>query len=144
MLKWFSAVVAALVSAGSVRAAEEVAQDRYRAGQVWEYRTRPGDEASLLRIQAIEPGGATGTVFHLTIVGVRVTPGGPGVVIGHTPVSRATLDASVTRLSKSTTVFPSASEGIEEWRRAQGGVFTIPVADIVRVIVETMREGGAK
>jgi hypothetical protein len=51
----------------------------------------------------------------------------------HFPVSQVTLDASVTHRSNSTAPFPAADEGIAQWRAAQGGVFTIPVAEIVGI-----------
>jgi hypothetical protein len=53
-------------------------------------------------------------------------------------VSRATLDASVTQLSASKTVFPDPAPGIAQWRDAKGGVFTIPLADILSTIDATL------
>jgi hypothetical protein len=58
-------------------------------------------------------------------------------VLQHIPVSQGSLDASVIRLSAVDTEFPDPSAGIAEWRRARGGVFTIPIAEIVASI-ETM------
>ena len=98
----------------------------YAVGQVWEYRTRPQDEGSLLKIQRIEDAGA---VFHVSLVGVRL--GGSPTEIQHLPVSRETLDASVSRLSDSDVAFPDVAAGHAEWQRAQGGVFTLTMAEIV-------------
>jgi hypothetical protein len=105
---------------------------RYQEGQVWEYRTRPGEEGSLLKIQAVEdwPGG--GKVYHISVIGLRMG-GGPGNEIGHLPVSELTLNASVTRLSPSTAAFPEVDEGLAMWREAQGGVFDIALAEIVEI-----------
>lgn len=118
----------------------------YSEGQVWEYRTRPGDEASRLKIQKIEtlPGDRDRIpVYHITIVGVNLGSESIAGVIQHAPVSKQTLDASVTRLSDSK-VDLSAEEGIDEWRRADGGVFTITVAEIVRLLAETVAKGMPK
>jgi hypothetical protein len=55
-------------------------------------------------------------------------------VLSHAPVSKETLDLSVTKKSSRVASFPPMSEvdeGISEWQRAQGGVFTIPVSQIV-------------
>jgi hypothetical protein len=104
------------------------AQDRYAVGQVWEYQTRPQDGGSLIRIQRIEELPGHGTVYHISMIGIRI--GDATQTAGHLPVSRQTLDASVTRLSASTAEFPDASEGIAEWRRPQGGVFTTTLAEI--------------
>lgn len=109
--------------------------DRYAAGQVWEYRTRPADEGSLLRIQRVEnPPGADEPVYHLSVIGLRFRNQEMDPVLAHTPVSRTTLDASVTRLSAKTSTFPDPDEGIAQWRSAQGGVFTIPVAEIIEIV----------
>lgn len=114
------------------------APDRYAEGQVWEYRTRPGEEGSLLRIQRIEPWpGASAReprrVYHISVVGVRVGPTAQSV-LPHLPVSRETLDNSVTQRSSSSASFPSVDEGIAIWRQDRGGVFTLAVADIVGAV----------
>lgn len=112
--------------------------DRYSVGQVWEYRTRPQDVGSLLKIQKIEAW-ADGPVYHLSIVDVNV--GGRQIDVQHVPVSRQTLDASVMRLTASTRPFPDATEGIAIWREDRGGVFTVPVARIAQVIDESHSNG---
>ena len=111
------------------------AQDRpdYAPGQVWEYRTRPQEPESLLRIQQVEGGPDGKPIYHIGVIGVRI-PGIPSGMVGHLPVSRETLDASLTRLSPRTGDFPDASDGIAEWRSAHGGVFTAPVADIIDIL----------
>lgn len=134
------AVVAAAAVTCLVGIAPAAAKPRYAEGQVWEYRTRVGDEGSLLKIQKIEkvPGlKRESPVYHITVVGVRLG-GTPGSVLGHLPVSRQTLDSSLTRLSTRRADFPSAEEGIAEWRRAKGGVFTISVAEIVGFVEQTI------
>lgn len=130
-----------LAAVPAVQAQALQAPERYEAGQIWEYRTRPEDTGSLLRIQAIEePGvaGDLGVVYHISIVGVRFTRGDLAPEIGHLPVSRETLDASVTRLSSATPPFPDATPGIAEWRAAQGGVYTISLAEIVGLADEML------
>ena len=109
--------------------------NRYAAGQVWEYQTRPGDEGSLLKIQRIERApGRRGLVYHISVIGFRLSNPDVLPVLHHSPVSRATLDASVTRLSSSTAEFPDPSEGIAVWKRNNGGVYDIPVARIIEAI----------
>ena len=111
--------------------------DRYVTGQVWAYRTRSGEEGSLLKIQAIEYDAAAirgGPIYHVSVIGVHFADPQIAPILPHVPVSRATLDASVTRLVASATDFPDATEGIAEWRRERGGVYTIPLADIIAAI----------
>lgn len=109
--------------------------NRYAVGQVWEYQTRPGDEGSLLKIQRIERApGRRDLVYHISVIGFRLSNPDVLPVLHHSPVSRATLDASVTRLSSSTAEFPDPSEGIAVWKRNNGGVYDIPVARIIEAI----------
>jgi hypothetical protein len=113
----------------------------YAEGQVWDYRTRPGEEGSLLKIQRIEPWpmpDSADRVYHISVIGVRVGGATAPLPLPHLPVSRETLDVSVTGLSRSTAAFPSPEEGIGEWRAARGGIFTIPMAAIVAVVDEAL------
>ena len=111
------------------------AQDRpdYAPGQVWEYRNRPEDAGSLLKIQRVENDPRGEPIYHVSVIGIRIE-GMPADKVPHLPVSRQTLDASVTRLSASTAEFPDPAEGIQMWRDANGGVFTIPIAQIIGII----------
>lgn len=115
----------------------------YAEGQVWEYRTRSQDAGSLMRIQRIEarPGGAASDpIYHISIVGVRFPANGIAGMLQHLPAPRATLDASVTRLSDSAVPFPDPSPGIAQWREARGGVFDIPLAEIVGYVERIVTE----
>jgi len=108
--------------------------DQYAAGQIWEYRTRPADTGSLLKIQRVEQDAILGPIYHVSVIGLRLRNQEMDPVLAHTPVSRETLDASVTRLSDKTSTFPDSEPGIAQWREARGGVFTIPVAEIIEII----------
>jgi hypothetical protein len=104
---------------------------RYAEGQVWEYRTRRGEEGSLVKIQRIETEPETNApVFHVSLVGLN-WPGSN--VLAHAPVSQHTLDISVTQLSADHGQFPAADEGIAEWRRANGGVYSVSLAEIAEM-----------
>ncbi|WP_420472156.1 hypothetical protein [Brevundimonas sp. FT23042] len=111
------------------------APERYAVGQVWEYRTRPGDEGSLLKIQRIEAFGPPERgehVYHISVIGFRLRNG--GTVLEHSPVSQETLDASATRPGNQTVEFPDPANGILDWKAHNGGVFTITVAEIIELI----------
>ena len=56
------------------------------------------------------------------------------IEIAHLPVSKETLDESVTVAVQSNAKFPDATDGIQQWRDAKGGVFTISVAKIVDIL----------
>ncbi len=113
----------------------------YVQGQVWEYKARAADRGSLLKIQKIDTDPRRAehrTIYHISIIGVRLNDPAVRREISHVPVSREALDDSVTRLSRTPVAFPDAAEGIAEWKRAKGGVFTIPIAGIVDVVEQTM------
>jgi len=129
------------MAAGAMAAIPTV--DRYAEEQVWEYRTRPEDKGSLLKIQKVEALAAlakTNPVYHVSIIGLHFNGLPLAGTLQHAPFSKASLDASVTRLSSSKAAFPDASGGIAEWRKAQGGVFTVTVAEAVSFVEQTIRK----
>lgn len=136
-MRWLFVLLALLMPV--VSAAQGGA--RYAAGQVWEYRTRPVDEGSLFKIHSVEKALA-GEVYHISLIGLGYGRGmAHGGEFGHMAVSRETLDRSVTRLSASRAAFPDATEGIAQWRAAKGGVFTIPIAEIIDGVMATITGG---
>jgi hypothetical protein len=114
----------------------QTAPRTYAEGQVWEYRTRPADAGSLLKIQKITLLGRE-KVYHISVIGVHFKRADIAGELQHIPVSQITLDSSVTAQRASGGEFPPLSaveEGIVGWRRDASGVFNIPVADIVNII----------
>ena len=110
---------------------------KYAPGQVWEYRTRPQDAGSLIKIQQVSDLGGS-KVYHISIVGVHFATRGIAGILPHIPVSDATLDASVKQRSATHMEFPTTAlrDGISEWEKAKGGVFTIPVSQIIDIVDE--------
>ena len=116
---------------------------RYAEGQVWNYKTRVDEEGSLLKIQRIEvaPAGSNlEKIYHISVVGFHLKAPNVVPMLPHAPVSKQTLDASVTTLSTSNRSFPPADPGIAEWREAHGGVYTISVAEIIETLDLTLAE----
>ena len=125
--------------------ADALAHD-YQVGQVWQYKTRAGEEQSRLTIARIEVLPNKERVFHISLDGLRI-PGPNGQLqtqLPHAPVSTETLDKSVVELHSTTTNLPDIREGFAQWREAfdagEGGVFTISVAEIVDIIELAMRQ----
>lgn len=132
----------ALMLAMAFAGGGETAADPYAVGQVWEYRTRPQEPQSLLMIREIEDLPPMGRVYHVSILGIRPDATWGPTQIDHAPVSRETLDASVTRLSPKRPEAPDYRPGIAEWRAAQGGVYTIAVAQIIDLIDRQLSGAG--
>lgn len=122
------------------------ATGRFAVGQTWTFLVRPREPEAMLRIHRIEPDAAGHLIYHIGVVGYR-TPNGAPVEIAHLPVSEATLVQSVRaqpdpRIA-ATLRFLSPDEGIAEWRRAKGGVFTQSMAGVLATIADAIDGPGA-
>ncbi len=109
----------------------------FEAGQVWTL-SAPMSESTRVRIGRIEDNGQT---VHISLWGEPVDAPGMAspLVASHLPISADALRRSVRTLVDETP--PSDLEfdaGYAEWQSAQGGVFTIPVSEIVGALVEIM------
>lgn len=104
---------------------------RYAEGQVWEYRTRRGEEGSLVKIQRIESDPETDEpIYHVSLIGLKWAFDN---TLGHAPVSQQTLDMSVTSPAVDHGQFPDVDEGIAIWREERGGVYIVSLAEIVEM-----------
>jgi hypothetical protein len=120
----------------------------YRVGQIWQYRTRPGEEQSRLHIAKIETLSGGQSAFHIYLDNLRIPnsqlPGHMQTDLPHAPVSSETLDMSVVKLLGTAATPPDVSEGYAVWREAydagEGGIFTISAAEIVEFIEEATRK----
>lgn len=119
---------------------------KYRVGQRWGYRARPGEEASLLTIVRVESSPKLGVVVHVSLEGVRIksaqAPSGFVDAIAHMPFAESAIDRSVTHLVSSDASLPDFEAGYREWRRAikakAGGIFSITVAEGVEFVESTL------
>ena len=120
--------------------------DRYeiQPGQVWSYKTRPGEDVSTVTILRVESLPKIGTIVHVRIEGIHLKNcgGGPSPsTIQHAPFAREALDKSVTALIKSNVAIPDYEEGYQEWLSHCGGVYTITLADMLNVDETTFNTG---
>ena len=118
-------------------------ETKYKVGQVWNYQTREAEAGSHLFIVRADPDEKLGVIYHIYVDGIRIknphSPSGSQDHLPHSPVSEKTLDDSVTSLATNqASELPDISEGYAAWRKAydnnQGGVFTIPVKQIIQYI----------
>lgn len=124
---------------------------KYEPGQVWSYRTRPGEEASRLTVLKVEPHGTAGEpAIHVRLDDVKLAnprvEGGVSREISHLPFSEEAIDRSVTELLESDVPLPDNLEGYETWKReadeGNAGIFTLPVAEVVSVVEQAMDQQG--
>lgn len=116
----------------------------YQVGQVWAYKTRKAESNSRLYIVKVDSDAKLKTIYHIYIDKVAIKnpyirDGGIQNVLPHAPVSKATLDASVTQLiSVKASPLPDITEGYKAWKdeysKGEAGVFTISVSDILKYI----------
>ena len=112
---------------------------KYQAGQVWTYKTRPGEEASRLTVLKVVPYGK-GNAVHVCVEGVSIdNPNAPGsriTQIGHIPLAEDALDKSVVKCVASCSVV--SLDGYNTWKeqadKGKAGVFTVTLAEAITVI----------
>ncbi len=120
----------------------------YAEGQVWSYKTRPGEEKSTVLINKVETHEKLGKIFHISVEGVKVAnrrhPSGVTTELPHLPVSEETLKKSLVKLVGKQTPNPNYIEGYTTWKLAfdagDAGIFTISVSELVGFIEETINK----
>ncbi|MGE5322233.1 MAG: hypothetical protein ACM3SW_05205 [Actinomycetota bacterium] len=125
---------------------KEISDPKYKPGQVWTYRTRPGEVNSTVTVLRIESVGDK-TIVHIRVDNIRLRSclGGPEPdKFEHMPFAREAFDQSVVKLLKSVDV-PDYKEGYSEWRKAwdagKAGFYTISIAQALDVAQATFDQG---
>jgi len=122
---------------------EAVKDSKFRPGQVWEYKTRSGEEKSSLTVLRVESLPKVGTVIHVRVDNVRLKncTGGPEPnTIEHMPFIRDAVERSVTKLLKEGSGVPDFRAGYDEWRKACGGAYSVAVSEAVELDEVTLRK----
>ncbi len=109
-----------------------------RVGQVWTYKTRPGEEASRLTVLRLEQHPVQGGYVHISLDGLHIpNPADPEKKemegAGHLPFSQSAVESSVIAVeSTGAEISAESMEGYQTWRAAfdagQAGVFSSDVA----------------
>jgi len=125
-------------------APEPVTDSKFRPGQIWRYKTRPGEEKSFFTILRIESLPKIGTIIHIRVDKIRLhnCTGGPEPEnFQHMPFRLDAIERSATKIEKESSDIPDYKDGYDEWRNACGGVYTITVAEAVAVGEATFKKG---
>lgn len=119
----------------------------YKPGQVWSYKTRPGEQESTLTILRVESTPKLGTIVHVQIQKWRLEncKGNTGdSTMDHAPFSKAAIDKSVVKLLRTEKDIPDFEEGYKDWLSHCGGIYTMSVADALTLTNKRMKEAGCK
>lgn len=118
----------------------------FRAGQVWKFKARPGEEGATVTVLLVELAPKIGVLVHIRIDGLRVrspeNEGGMADGIGHLPIRGVALARSITTLVRESEPLPDFEHDLREWRRlaAAGrvGVYSMPVAEVIEAIEQKL------
>ena len=132
---------------GEVRL-DEWNDQKFHVGDVWEYKTRPGEERSTITILRVESSPKVGIIVHVAVDNLTwldCESNAFAQSIPHMPLARGAIEASVTRRIASTRDLPAFEEGYRLWRDAfskqPAGIYVIPMKDAVSVAEKTWRLG---
>jgi hypothetical protein len=120
---------------------QEATFSTFELGAVWSYESRPGEEASTFTVRCIEetPGG--GRSVHIEVDGVSIqAAGGTTDSIGHLAVTEDSLtEVIVERVGfDDGPASQSFVDGYSSWRDSNGGVWTVPLAQVIDDVEATV------
>lgn len=119
--------------------------EKYKPGQVWNYKTRPGEEDSLLMITVVEEHKGQ-IIVHIALRGLKIpnhlAPDGFTSEATHLPFAKESIDDSVTSLHEENDALPDFKDGYNQWKAAfdegKAGIFTITVDKAVDVMQQAL------
>ncbi len=124
-----------------------VADPTYKPGQVWSYKTRPGDEESTITILRVESTPKLGIIVHVKIEGFKLencTGAKGSSVMDHAPFTKAAINKSVVKLLRTEKDIPDFEEGYKDWLSHCGGLYQGSVAEALTATNKTMKDHGCK
>ena len=126
---------------------EETYKDsEYAVGQVWQYKTRSGEEKSTIQIIGIDKYVGEEAIIHISIRGLimanPMTESGISEEIGHMAFSRTSFSESVTTLLGTSEISADAKQSHTDWQveyeTKGGGMFTVGIAELVELTEQSM------
>lgn len=124
-----------------------MATENFKAGQVWNYATRNGEESSTLTILKIEKYDNGDIIVHIRVDSVKIhsaqSATGYTSFIGHLPYSEKAISNSITKLAGQNENLPDFSEGYNQWKEAwvsgKGGYWTVALKQAIDSIDKAMK-----
>jgi hypothetical protein len=125
---------------------KDTTDSKYKIGQVWSYKTRPGEEKSTFIVVKVESHPKLGNIVHIALRGLRLKkPNGEFIeAADHLPFAEEAINKSAVKVVKEKADLPDYAEGYGMWREAfdagKAGVYTISIAEAVGVMEETLNQ----
>ncbi|HZM90004.1 MAG TPA: hypothetical protein VFF31_26020 [Blastocatellia bacterium] len=141
-----------LLCCGSVFASAQELKDttesKFKVGQLWAYKTRPGEEKSYFIVVKVETHTKLGTIVHIAVRKLKMknprSPDGLSEDANHMPFAEDALNKSAVKILKDKVDLPDFEDGYNEWRRAfeegHAGIYTITLAEAVKVMEATLNQ----
>lgn len=122
---------------------------KFSVGDVWEYRTRTGEEHSHVTIIHLDVSPDLGVIVHVAVNGIRLANCNHGPEpdnVMDMPFARKAFDSSVTKKVDSGQILPSGwQDAYGDWKNAysagKAGIYVISIADAVGVAEKTFQQG---
>ena len=127
----------------------DTSDPKFHVGDMWEYKTRLGEENSRLIVVRIDRSPELGIIVHIAVDNLtwRDCQNKPfSQAVPHMPFARKALEASLTKLMGSEVkALPDYRGGYDDWKTAfsqkKAGVYMIAVRDAISVAEQTYRTG---
>jgi hypothetical protein len=115
----------------------------FMAGQVWRYKTRPGEESSRAIVGRVETDEEGQVIVHVKLTALRlVTPHAPDGYypsLSHVPVAEEAFAQSITAPTSEIPDLAEFEDGYQMWAEDHGGVFTVSLARIIEVTEQALQ-----
>ncbi|AWM93586.1 hypothetical protein DJ564_23765 [Pseudomonas sp. 31-12] len=123
------------------------ASKELKVGDIWAYKTRPGEDGSTLTILKIENYPKLGKVVHIRVDGFRMinpVTGSEFNEMPHLPFQAKALERSITHRMGETADIPEFSQGYATWKAAldegKAGAFKITVRQVLGGLINSYWE----
>lgn len=144
LLLAFTALTAGAAAQDSML--KDTTESKFKVGQVWSYKTRPGEKDSAFVVVKVESHPKLGNIVHVSLRGLRMRrPDGELISeVGHMPFSEEALAESAVKIVREKGELPDFEEGYKIWREAfdagEAGVYTVSLARAVQVMEDTLNQ----
>ena len=127
---------------------KDTTDSKFKVGQMWSYKTRPGEAKSFFIVVKVETHPKLGNIIHIAVRKLKMqnprSPDGISDDVNHMPFSEEALTKSAVKILKEKVDLPNFRDGYQEWRNAfdagHAGIYTITLAEAVKVMETTLNQ----